>query len=71
MSERLIIVLIPGGGGSEQAVASRMDTVGRSQRMMWHGCPVMNAGGTDEKQMGLSVRSILPPLVNVSIHSKS
>lgn len=39
--------------------------------MMWHGCPVMNAGGMDEKQMGRSVRSILPPLVNVSIHSKS
>lgn len=33
MSEQLIIVLIPGGGGvrSEQAVASRMDTVGRSR----------------------------------------
>lgn len=32
MSEQLIIVLIPGGGvRSEQAVASRMDTVGRSR----------------------------------------
>lgn len=32
MSEQLMIVLIPGGGvWSEQAAASRMDAVGRSQ----------------------------------------
>lgn len=33
--------------------------------MIWHACPVINTGGVEDKQMGLSVRSVLPPLIYV------
>lgn len=39
--------------------------------MIWHVCLDTNTGGMGQKQMGLSVRPVLPPLVHVSIQSMS